>query len=438
MSLSLNINHSSQFSNKLASSEGSITEQSTTGWAVREQDSLITNGAETNFKSLFSAISDTESEKLTESLSLDSAPVDLVSVDLASLDLALVDLDTALSGLSDDQLKDLTEELVSFLSQYLSENSSDESNPNSQLNQLALMVNQQVLDNIGSGENITINQLISTVINPFTVNDVNANEVSRSQDYLNTQQLVSNFKQYLQRQQSPISINNVTGHINANSSLNVDKGNQQHVDVNKTQLASFISQMKAAKGHLSQNGSGLNLASLNSSNINTAGLSRSSNNDPNGLLLPSLGQTSAEFVAKVGVSSNSTSGDIANKLHSILADKLTFQVQSKTPVATIRLDPPELGKLDLMVKLDGDKLSIQITSNNSAVREAIQQTSERLRNELVNQNFLNVDVSVNQESGSRESSSFSQQSHDDETIISDNNSQVNNQLDENTDFLVRV
>ena len=38
--------------------------------------------------------------------------------------------------------------------------------------------------------------------------------------------------------------------------------------------------------------------------------------------------------------------------------------------ARVRLDPPDLGKLDLIVKMDGDELNVEIDTNNTAVRDA--------------------------------------------------------------------
>ncbi|MDE1076959.1 flagellar hook-length control protein FliK, partial [Escherichia coli] len=79
-------------------------------------------------------------------------------------------------------------------------------------------------------------------------------------------------------------------------------------------------------------------------------------------------------------------------LSATIADKVSVQINAKTPTATIRLDPPDLGKIELVVKLDNDKLHIQINASSNTTRESIQMTSDRLRAELVEQNFLNVDV----------------------------------------------
>ncbi len=97
---------------------------------------------------------------------------------------------------------------------------------------------------------------------------------------------------------------------------------------------------------------------------------------------------------KATVDKQMTAQQMGQQLSNMIADKVSVQVNAKTPIATIRLDPPDLGKIDLVVKVDNDKLHVQINASSQATRESIQQTSDRLRNELMNQNFINVEVSI--------------------------------------------
>lgn len=83
----------------------------------------------------------------------------------------------------------------------------------------------------------------------------------------------------------------------------------------------------------------------------------------------------------------------------VLHDRVTLQAQQNLQEAKIRLDPPDLGKLDLLVRVEGDRLSVQINANTVATREALMQVSERLRTELQEQNFVHVDVNVGSHSG---------------------------------------
>ena len=83
------------------------------------------------------------------------------------------------------------------------------------------------------------------------------------------------------------------------------------------------------------------------------------------------------------------------KMLNILQDRVSLQATQNMQEARIRLDPPDLGKLDLIVKMDGDKLNVQINANNTAVRDALNQVSERLRHDL-QQQFVSVDVNISQ------------------------------------------
>ncbi len=118
------------------------------------------------------------------------------------------------------------------------------------------------------------------------------------------------------------------------------------------------------------------------------------------------------FKAELAMNSNNKA-EIGQRLVSMLSDKITLQASSQANKATIRLDPPELGKIDLTVTLDRDRLSVQINTTNASVREAITQTVERLRAELVQENFLEVTVNV----GNDDKPSSSQHNHIDDDAL---------------------
>ncbi|WP_259394806.1 flagellar hook-length control protein FliK [Shewanella sp. SR44-3] len=79
-----------------------------------------------------------------------------------------------------------------------------------------------------------------------------------------------------------------------------------------------------------------------------------------------------------------------------LRDQLRFQIDQKIKHAEIRLDPPELGKLELNIRLDGDKLQIQMHAANPAVREALLSGLDRLRADLGQEYGGSLDVDVGQ------------------------------------------
>ncbi|EKO3463482.1 flagellar hook-length control protein FliK [Vibrio fluvialis] len=98
-------------------------------------------------------------------------------------------------------------------------------------------------------------------------------------------------------------------------------------------------------------------------------------------------------------------GKWGEQMLQVLHDRVTLQAQQNLQEAKIRLDPPDLGKLDLVVRVEGDRLSVQINANASATREALMQVSDRLRAELQSQNFVHVDVNVGSDQGSQRHSS---------------------------------
>ncbi|QDE30302.1 flagellar hook-length control protein FliK [Shewanella polaris] len=78
-----------------------------------------------------------------------------------------------------------------------------------------------------------------------------------------------------------------------------------------------------------------------------------------------------------------------------LREQLRFQIDQHIKHAEIRLDPPELGKLELNIRLDGDKLHVQMHAANPATRDALLSGLERLRADLAQEygGTLDVDVS---------------------------------------------
>ncbi|WP_299010279.1 flagellar hook-length control protein FliK [uncultured Shewanella sp.] len=86
----------------------------------------------------------------------------------------------------------------------------------------------------------------------------------------------------------------------------------------------------------------------------------------------------------------------AQELLSPLREQLRFQVDQQIKHAEVRLDPPELGKIDLNIRLDGDKLHIQMNAANTSVRDALQLSIERLRDDLAMDHGGQIDVDISQ------------------------------------------
>jgi len=95
---------------------------------------------------------------------------------------------------------------------------------------------------------------------------------------------------------------------------------------------------------------------------------------------------------------------IGEKLNAILQDKINIQAANGIKSAQIRLDPPDMGHIKLIVAIEGDKVSVNMSAQNSTVREGLMQTSERLRSDLVNDNFVHAAINIdagNAESGGK-------------------------------------
>jgi len=78
-----------------------------------------------------------------------------------------------------------------------------------------------------------------------------------------------------------------------------------------------------------------------------------------------------------------------------VGDKVLWLAAQNVSSAEIRLDPPELGPMQVKVSVNQDQASITFTSPHPAVREALDQQLNRLREMFSEQglNLVNVDVS---------------------------------------------
>lgn len=84
-----------------------------------------------------------------------------------------------------------------------------------------------------------------------------------------------------------------------------------------------------------------------------------------------------------------------------LRKSVEMQLQQRVQSATLRLDPPELGSLEIHVSHESGRLSVQILAAQGDVARLLHQTSERLRQELVEERFVHVDVQVSSDGQQR-------------------------------------
>ncbi|MDR6984285.1 flagellar hook-length control protein FliK [Rheinheimera pacifica] len=96
------------------------------------------------------------------------------------------------------------------------------------------------------------------------------------------------------------------------------------------------------------------------------------------------------------------------KLVYLLSDKINLQLGQQIQRAQIRLDPPQLGLIELSVSVDGDRTTVQLYASNNQMREAMQQNLDQLRQQLAqrlgSEQLLDIDVrqQSQQQSGQQE------------------------------------
>ena len=77
-----------------------------------------------------------------------------------------------------------------------------------------------------------------------------------------------------------------------------------------------------------------------------------------------------------------------------LFDKIQMMTRGGLQQAVIRLDPPELGALEVRILVQQDQTQVQILSSSSVVRDLLEQQATRLRESLAEQgmDLANLDV----------------------------------------------
>lgn len=112
----------------------------------------------------------------------------------------------------------------------------------------------------------------------------------------------------------------------------------------------------------------------------------------------SLSTTPSTPLTSTGITS--TTQQLGEQLLDTLKQQVSTQLSQKTQQATIRLDPPSLGQLNISIRIDGDKMTVQINAEHSGVRESLQNSREQLRQLLSTEHSGTVDVDIGQQQSS--------------------------------------
>jgi flagellar hook-length control protein FliK len=81
-----------------------------------------------------------------------------------------------------------------------------------------------------------------------------------------------------------------------------------------------------------------------------------------------------------------------------LSGRVSMMVNQRIGVATIRMNPPELGPIEVKVNLNHDQARVQFVSHAVQVRDALEQSIPRLREMLEQSGFTLVDSQVSDQS----------------------------------------
>jgi len=81
-------------------------------------------------------------------------------------------------------------------------------------------------------------------------------------------------------------------------------------------------------------------------------------------------------------------------LQEALGDRLHLQVGKNVEQAVIRLEPPQLGRIDIAIRHSNGTLEVNISATNGEVLRQLQNVSENLRSDLAQRQYTDVAVSV--------------------------------------------
>ncbi|MFT7388294.1 MAG: flagellar hook-length control protein FliK [Candidatus Endobugula sp.] len=118
---------------------------------------------------------------------------------------------------------------------------------------------------------------------------------------------------------------------------------------------------------------------------------------------------SADLIPSTPLSLN-TSFQSAGQWGQAVTDKVMWMSSKGIKEATIQLDPPELGALQVKVSVNQDQAQVSFTVQHASVREALDQQSMRLREMFAEEGLNLADVDVSDQS-QQEDTPSEQDSH---------------------------
>lgn len=165
---------------------------------------------------------------------------------------------------------------------------------------------------------------------------------------------------------------------------------------------------------------------INNSNLDKKDFGRTSITDVTATLVSTNTTHSQEISRPISIDPSSPVLEQAKALLKPIREHIKFQLDNDIKSATVHLSPPKMGSVDLNIRLDGDRLYVQMHAVNNQIRDALQSGLDRLKNDL-NMNYQgDIQLDVTSGNGSQQSNNNQQNQYvfirDD---ISFNHSDVN-------------
>ena len=92
------------------------------------------------------------------------------------------------------------------------------------------------------------------------------------------------------------------------------------------------------------------------------------------------------------------------------SQKITWMASQRNQSAELHLNPPQLGPLDVVLKMNGDQASAVFTSPHAAVRDAIEQAIPQLREMLADSGIMLGNATVNDQTANKNQDSAARKS----------------------------
>ncbi|MEG0881249.1 MAG: flagellar hook-length control protein FliK, partial [Janthinobacterium sp.] len=115
---------------------------------------------------------------------------------------------------------------------------------------------------------------------------------------------------------------------------------------------------------------------------------------PNLGLTGAVGNTATAAPAGDTIKLNGPAQQWQEPLREALGERLQTQIGRNSEHATIRLDPPMLGRIEISIRHTAGALQVNVTASNSEVLRQLQGIGENMRSDLAQRQYTDVAVNI--------------------------------------------